>query len=849
MNGTCADDHAVVVGISRYPRMVADGVAADLRGPDNDALAVRDWLVDEAGGRLPPGNVTLIRSADCAANPDQPASQRVLQAFDELEERTRERSGRRLYLYFAGHGFSPELEEAAVFTAESTHVRPSYVYAHQWLRWFRRAQRFEQSVLWVDACMNHQQSIPVQEIGMRPQVGRAVPGPAFIALAAQTKSALELPMADGAVHGVFTWTLLRGLRGGAADRRGRVTGRSLQGFLHNAMADFLPPEARRAASVDLQPFVRADEGLDFVRVESRPVHPVVLTAPAARAGQALRVWTGSPHRLVVQARLEGPQWRGDLARGLYVAEVPGAGLRQGFQVTGATDVRVGVDETGPPVRTAGEGHLFRLEVAAANPAASVVLVDHEFQHLFTDTGRLVDREAPGVYKVRTQFGRDVTTASERIVLLDDDLVLGADAPVPLLVGAPPASGSASAGAVRERLLAGVAAPRRSVARISALAVVSRCWGRAPAPAGTPLPHPMAGLRLLTLDGALLADLARDAHLDGGDGVDGDGGPVAVWERRLEPGTYLLRQELPRGVFEGSVVVSPQWVTQVVVRRTTGLGGPWGAVPRRPGAAAEPDDVALFMRRTAGTTTARDDVVEAARTALTQGRHVFAGGRGAALLHALLEEHDDPVAAIIGCHLLLLPDGGSGGAARGGEVLDRAVRRLRDLVGGQHPDVEALSLRCADPSLRTHGPFPAPPMFAAGWRLLVAASYDDPALLPAHVWARVHSSTRIGPFFVWAADEERRAAHAQQLREWIDSCAEPTGGSTAPAARGGAAPPPTALRTPAPTRSPRPPRPSRSNAPPPPSRQAPPSVLEAARRVGIPATAAVELWGARGASAR
>ena len=137
------------------------------------------------------------------------------------------------------------------------------MYAHAWLRWFRKAQRFREAVLWMDCCMDFQQSIPVQEVLMRPQLGTGIPGPAFIGLAAHTKKALERTMADGKVHGVFTWTLLQGLRGGASDERGQVTGESLRTFLYTVMPEFLPEDARSAGLIDLQPFVRADQGMVF----------------------------------------------------------------------------------------------------------------------------------------------------------------------------------------------------------------------------------------------------------------------------------------------------------------------------------------------------------------------------------------------------------------------------------------------------------------------------------------------------------------------------------------------------------------------------------------------------------
>ena len=35
-------DFAVVVGVARYPLLWTEGAVADLQGPDNDAVAVRD---------------------------------------------------------------------------------------------------------------------------------------------------------------------------------------------------------------------------------------------------------------------------------------------------------------------------------------------------------------------------------------------------------------------------------------------------------------------------------------------------------------------------------------------------------------------------------------------------------------------------------------------------------------------------------------------------------------------------------------------------------------------------------------------------------------------------------------
>jgi hypothetical protein len=729
-------DLALVVGVARYPGLAVRGVSADLEGPDNDAGAIRDWLVDPAGGGLDPANVTMIRSAEFATTPDEPAAARIERELSRLEERTRDAQGGRLYLYFSGHGFAPVLEEGALFTAEATPVRPAYVYAHAWLRWFRRAGRFREFVLLMDCCMTYRSSIPVNEVLMTAEVTTGVPGPAFVGVAAQTKQALEHLAPDGTVHGVFTSALLAGLRGGAADERGRVTGTSLKTFLHNALPEFLPVDVRRAAAVDLRPFVRADDGIVLRRFPAPPTHRVTLRAPVTAAGHQVTIWTGRPHAAMVSQPL-GPDgvWTGDLVRGLYVAEVPAAGLRHGVAVTGAGDVDDELTTSGPPVAAPPAGQLT-LEVVSDNPAAAITVTDHRFDLAWSDTGHLREQDLPGVYRVRVELGRDIGSVAEEIILLDHD-VLAHRVATPLVPSPAPIPGGAAPSL-------GLAPPTTAPTREP---------GPAPEGAGvsvlvrTQSPDPLAGLDLFDAAGDRVADL------------DGDGASLyglGIWSRRpLEPGAYHLRHTLTDSTaVETAVVVSADWQTDLVLRRSSD-----GTV----------DDVAVFMRPTGGGPRDgnQDAVIEAARIALAEGRNLFGDGHGARARRLLLAEYLDPVAGIIGAHLLLR-------AGVTDAPFDAVVRRLRGFVGWTHPDVEALSLCCADPGLRTSEPVTVPPMFKASWDLLVAASYERPGLVPDAVWERVRASTAVGPFLAWAVDEATRAAHARLLGEWASRVAGDAG---------------------------------------------------------------------------
>lgn len=287
---------------------------------------------------------------------------------------------------------------------------------------------------------------------------------------------------------------------------------------------------------------------------------------------------------------------------------------------------------------------------------------------------------------------------------------------------------------------------------------------------------MEGLQLLDAQGQPVADLAQDCRVEHPDDAD----PVALWERELAPGPYFLRQVLPTGrQYEGCLIAAADWVTQVAVQRVppsldvsaaAGSKQDGGTGPDTAGQTNEADpiaDVAVFMRQ-AGVSRepGQDAVIEGARLALAQGRDLFTEGRGVELSELLLAKFTDPIAGMIGAHLLLRARNPSQPDPVQSDQYDAAVRHLRSLLGSSHPDVEALSLRCSDPTLRATEPFTVPPMFRQSWQLITEASYGESELVPVELWGRVHAATSLGAFFVWAADDVTRAQHAEQLSRWI-----------------------------------------------------------------------------------
>ena len=355
------DDYAIVVGIRRYPGFGrTETEARDLEGPDNDAEAICGWLTAPDKGGVPIASARLIRSKDF---PDpfpnalvaEPQKQAILAAFDRLESIAQQhdsqgqglRVGRRLYLYMSGHGFAPRRKQAALFTANATRVRTSHhVHASDWMEWFYNAEYFDELVLWIDCCMTFDLSVMPERGGYRILQGTTGTGKMFTAYAAKPPlQAVERRMADGLMHGVFTYALLKGLEGAAADQDTfEVTSSSLREYLTNAMKTFLTEQDLQDSSVSKEPDFGADDPMVFLRVAHLLEFPMQLSFGAAAEGMPVRIVTGSPLRQAARGIIHHGRFDVALPRAVYFAMVEGLGWIKDFEVTGGQDsvVTVGV---------------------------------------------------------------------------------------------------------------------------------------------------------------------------------------------------------------------------------------------------------------------------------------------------------------------------------------------------------------------------------------------------------------------------------------------------------------------------------------------------------------------------
>lgn len=210
---------ALVVGVSEY----RDSRVPSLRYAGRDARAFHDWLIAPDGGRLAPARVRLLVDKDATAEELRNA------LFEWLKQPLAEDQ---VIVYFAGHG-TPESADAAenlfLLPYDADYSRLAATAFPMWdvetaLKRYIRSQRV---IVMIDAC--HAAGVGEGfEIARRAGRGMSVNAIAdgcerlatstqrvcMMCASASGQFSQEDQRWDGG-HGVFTYELLRGLRGEA----------------------------------------------------------------------------------------------------------------------------------------------------------------------------------------------------------------------------------------------------------------------------------------------------------------------------------------------------------------------------------------------------------------------------------------------------------------------------------------------------------------------------------------------------------------------------------------------------------------------------------------------------------
>ena len=284
------EDYAIVIGISRYPLLSPPhppGHPHDLQGPDLDAKEIHDWLADPQGGGVPEDNRLLVTS-DMFPDPfntglvagqrqllAQPNAEELAGCFGWLINRFKDANrlqlGRRLYVYFAGHGFGVGDCDGGVYTANANPSILHHFYVRSWFDWFYRNAYFKEFVLWMDACSDPIpiNGAPSEALLAHRQAANFAEGRLFVSYAARHPlRSVERQMPDGKIHGVFTYALLQGLKGAARDPdSGTVTSASLRDYLRGSLGSFQPQQDRDNPDIASKPSFGPVDEMSFGTAE------------------------------------------------------------------------------------------------------------------------------------------------------------------------------------------------------------------------------------------------------------------------------------------------------------------------------------------------------------------------------------------------------------------------------------------------------------------------------------------------------------------------------------------------------------------------------------------------------
>src|ERR1700692_3387972 len=341
-------DYALVVGINVYPGLTP------LQGAENDAQAFYDWVTDPNGGRVDPKNALLLLSSKFTPPPAdaddaRPAKQQLEDFFTQIENNAQKnnlpaeglglKTGNRFWMFLSGHGFAPSLSLSGVLMANAQRNIPHNFAGMLWADRLYEGGWFDDVILFQDAC---RERFPASDLTPPTLAKRDAPNGQtrrrFYAFSAKDKKlSKEIPMPqDGnKVRGVFSVTLLQGLRLARDPQTGSITTPQVRSYLQANMKTLLTPADLTDDEIANMPEVFESEPFDLVAAPPPPpVSDFPVQIQVSTPGGAGKILAADLTKIVAQANPAPAVWPLRLPRGLYKVAVDGAG-EQNFQITGA----------------------------------------------------------------------------------------------------------------------------------------------------------------------------------------------------------------------------------------------------------------------------------------------------------------------------------------------------------------------------------------------------------------------------------------------------------------------------------------------------------------------------------
>jgi len=334
-------DYALVVGINRYPGLTS------LEGAENDARDFHAWVISQTGGKVAVTNATLLVSSDftepAGADDAKPAIQQIEEFFTRIDNAADVnnraglglKTGNRIWLFFSGHGFAPSLDRSAVLMANATSRRTHNVAALLWADRLHEGGWFDDVFLFQDACRSQMADVDLTPPFLRKRNAPLnQPRRRFYAFSAKNRQlSKELPIGVR-VQGVFTTTLMQGLKGQARDpTTGALTTAQLKAYLQDNMKKLLPEADLADDEIAKMPEVVNPDPFDVLPATQVAISTFPVTISISQPGPPAHI-ENSDFAAVATADPSPPSWQNALPRGFYKVVVQGLGEKM-FQVSGA----------------------------------------------------------------------------------------------------------------------------------------------------------------------------------------------------------------------------------------------------------------------------------------------------------------------------------------------------------------------------------------------------------------------------------------------------------------------------------------------------------------------------------
>ena len=288
--GSSVQNWALVIGIDKY---WSD--EATLQGAVRDALRMREWLLDGAGGGVPAEHLVLVLGPRDDDRPDLPfvdaTKDKIMLAINDLLSMSGGK-GERLYFFYGGHGLTARVDnrdENALVASDFNAVNTDNSIALRSLWEFFETTQFRDQLFFVDACRNIPWENREFEIGRWTLPRARDPGldpvQQFILYATSPGLTATESSEFGNEQGAFTGALLDGLAG-TDFAKAWSWERSCYEVRWERLADYvkqrLESEKHPAGGAQGSPLIQVPQDAGCRGVAGRDRDPVVASFPPER---------------------------------------------------------------------------------------------------------------------------------------------------------------------------------------------------------------------------------------------------------------------------------------------------------------------------------------------------------------------------------------------------------------------------------------------------------------------------------------------------------------------------------------------------------------------------------------